>query len=327
MLRICLPLALALSLSLAGLISAGDSPAAPAPAPAAGGGPSSAAAPGPEATLKTWVKAVRTNDLAALYHALPAIQRAALERTWTMQCLTPDADADLQVTTTLALLLSPSGTDLLVARASPQLLAINPQDLVIGLQQVGGFLALAGSQPKPAAGAPAIDYQAAQAFLADIGAWIPTAGLTDQGKLRSAIGHLILAAKALGVKNATEIRALKIEDLVRRLGMTLDDLKAAVMVYCLDVNALLDSVAISVLDAAGEQRNVTIAYTAFGHSHVIPVKMVHKNEAWVLAEVKDSPFAPFSQLLLLGMTMSDALAPAPAPRAAPAAGGGGQPPL
>ncbi len=305
MLRFCLP-AIA-SLLLLGGLHAGETPAAPPPAgaPAAAGtvpgaappaATAGAASPAPEASLTQWVKALRGNDLAALYRALTSEQRRMSDNTWSIQAATPDADGDKQLNSGLGLLLSPTAVDLLVAQAEPDLATLNPQDLVIGLQQVGGFLALAGSQPKQPGDAPALDFIALQGFLADIGGWLPLAGINDAAKLRKAVEHVVAGARLLGVKNALEVRALKTEEVLHRLSAALAEVKAALLIYGLDANALLDSGSIAAAaDGSGEQRSVTVGFTAFGHPHHIPVKMVRKEDAWTFAEGKDSPFAPLSQ--------------------------------
>jgi hypothetical protein len=324
MLRFCLP-ALSSLMLMTGL-HAGEVPAV---APPAGGAAATApgAAPGapvlpPETSLKQWVQALRSNDLTLLYKALTGEQRALVEKTWTVQATTPDADADKQLNSGLGLLLAPNAVDLLVAQAQPDLATLNTQDLVIGLQQVGGFLALAGSQPAKAPGdAPTLDFVALQGFLADIGGWIPQAGINDVAKLHQAVEHVVAGAKSLGVKSAVEVRALKTEDVLHRLSAALTEIKAALLVYGLDANALLDSITFATADGSGDQRSVTIGFTAFGHAHLIPVKVVRKNDAWTLAEGKDSPFAPLSQLMMMAMMMnnagSDAVAPTPAPAGQP----------
>ncbi len=299
--------------------------------------PPSAPIAAPEASFKQWVQALRTNDLALLYRALTGEQRALIEKTWTIQATTPDADGDKQLNSGLGLLLSPNAVDLLVAQAQPDLATLNPQDLVIGLQQVGGFLALAGSQPKDAKAAgdaPTLDFAALQGFLADIGGWIPLAGINDAAKLHQAVAHVVAGARSLGVKSALEVRALKTEDVLHRLSAGLGEIKAALLVYGLDANALLDSITFATAEGSGDQRTVTIGFTAFGHAHRIPVKVVRKDDVWTFAEGKDSPFAPLSQLMMMAMMMnsagSDALAPAPAPAGQPkpkAKAAPSQPPL
>ena len=341
MMRFVLP-ALA-SLSLGAVLHAGEStnaappavsiPAATTPAPAAGTPAADAPVAAPDATITQWVLALRRNDLALLYHALTPQLRAQLDKLWLQSATSPDADGDRQLNGGLGLLLAPNAIDLLVAQAEPELASLNPQDLVVGLQTAGGFLALAGSQPKEvkAGDPPALDYAALQGFLADIGTWIPSAGLNDPGKLRKAVTQLVAGAQALGVKNAVDVRALKIEEALHRLSAALPALKQALVVYGLDANALLDSVTVTVTGAdggggggGGDQRQLAIGFTAFGHPHLIPVKMVRNNDAWSLAEGKDSPFAPISQLLMMAFMMnaagSDRLAPAPGgqPKTAPA---------
>lgn len=307
-------------------VMAADTPAPPAPAaevvssaPATTG---TAAATAPDATLKMWVKALRSNDLMAFFQALPKQSRADLVQVWNVQSTTPDPAGDRQITGALGMLLGSNAVDLLVARVEPELAVINIQDLVMALQQAGGFLALAGSQTKAPSSGATLDYLALQSLVSDVATWLPTAGIADPVKLRKAVEHIVLGAKALSVQNALELRALKAEDVVLRLGPALTELKAALLLYGLDANALLDSVAFTVLDGTGDQRHLTVAFSAFGHTHTIPVTVVLQNGAWQLAEGKDSPFAPLSQLLMLGMLMnvgSDALTPAgQAPHAAPA---------
>jgi hypothetical protein len=319
MFRTFLPMIAALSLAVA---AAGETPAVTPPAVA------SAQAAAPDAMLKRVVAALRANDLLGLYKAMPTSQRAELEQAWTAQASTPDPQGDAQLNLSLAMVNAPNAVDLLMSQLEPELAALDPKELVAGLQGIGGFLALAGSQPKdPGAGA-SVDYAALQGFLADLAAWIPGAGLNDKVKARQALEHVIAGAKALGLKNAAELRALKLEELFARLGPAVKELKLALATYALNADALLDSITVAKIEGEGDQRTLSIAFITFGHPHTVPVKMVKKDGAWAVAEGKDSPLAGLSQLMMLGMMMGGPGGDAPRPQPAPVPGGGnGQPPL
>ncbi len=334
MLRTCLMPLLAVVASIMSA-TAGDAPApavAPPTTPAAstpGAAQAPADAAAPDAMFKQVVKGLRGNDLVAVYQALPAEVRTQMEQEWTFQVAAPDPQGDAQLNATLTMLLAPNAVDLLMSQVQPELATLNPQELVAGLQGIAGFLGLAGSQPKdPGVGAN-LDYAALQAFIVDIAAWVPGAGLNDLGKARKALEHVVAATKTIGIKNSTELRALKLQDLLAKCGPGLKEIKAGLGLYALDADALLDSIAVTKVDGTGDQRTLTITYTAFGHAHALAVKMVKKGDSWAVAEGKDSPFAGLNQLMTLGLMMGQSGdapgAPAPAPAPKPGVGAGQTP--
>ncbi len=281
----------------------------------------------PDGLVASWVKALRTNDLKGLFALLPKEQQAQAERQYGDNISHADANDDLQVNAFLALMQQPGAVDMLMSQAQPALAQIKPDELVAGLQQIAGYLGMAAQQPAPA-GVPAMDVAGLQGFVGDLAAWIPKAGLDDQAKLRAALAHVVAAIKGTGFTTAAQMRSLALKDLLGKVGPALAEIKAALAVYDLKLDALLDSFAVTKVDGDGDARTLTLGWTAFGKPHSTAVKMVKKDQAWTVAEGKDSPLAPYGQLLMMGMLMGGGFGGgAPAPEAPPAGGQGTKPAL
>ncbi len=279
----------------------------------------------PDGLVATWAKALRSNDLKGLFALLPREQQAMAERQYADNVTRADANDDLQVNAFLALMQQPSAVDMLMSQAQPALAQVKPDELVAGLQQIAGFLGAAAQQPAQP-GTAAMDVAGLQGFVNDVAAWIPKAGLNDKVKLRAALVHVVAAIKGTGFTTAAQMRALALRDLLGKVSPALTEVKAALAVYDLKLDAMLDSFAVTKVEGEGDARSLTLGWTAFGKPHSTVVKMVKKDLSWTVAEGKDSPLAPYGQLLMLGMMMGSGLGGGAAPEAPPADGQGGDKP-
>jgi hypothetical protein len=230
----------------------------------------------PEEAILSRVAALRRNDLAAWFHSMPETKQAQVREAWN-SAATANASKDEKLTQQLALVWSPDAVDLIMAGLEPKLAQVDPQKVSMGAMMVGGMIAMSLSKDDSNKDLA----QTVQKLVTDICAWLPTAGLDDATKAREAVTHLIAAAKVLQVHDASELRALSVDALFDRAGASLVEIKAGLRVYGLDFDGLLDSVAVSQIEGDGDHRTATVRFTAFGHQHSLPMRLVQQDGNWV----------------------------------------------
>jgi hypothetical protein len=148
--------------------------------------------------------------------------------------------------------------------------------------------------------------------LKDLAAWVPNAGLTDQGKAGKAIDHLLTALSHSGLTSAADVRALSLPDLLGKLGPALPALKEALALYDVQVDAFLDSFTCKVIDANLEQANIALGFQSLGKPRTIQLRVVNRNHAWQLAPGNDNPLVGLSQLVMMSLLMNNMGPGAPA---------------
>lgn len=230
----------------------------------------------PEAQIQVPIQALRNNDLAALFSQIPPAQQAEAAANWNKVGSMVKPEDKAQLDQFFSTLLAPNAVDMLMAMAEPQLKQVKPQELVGYAQMFGGMAAMQLTQdPKTADLGKNL-----QQLVADVAAWIPKAGIEDPAKLRAALTSVVAATKALGVKNSTEFYALEFNELLKRGGNALKEVKSALKVYDLQADAFLESVKLVDVQGTGDKRTATATITAFGHPYKLPVTMVLKNGIW-----------------------------------------------
>jgi hypothetical protein len=103
-------------------------------------------------------------------------------------------------------------------------------------------------------------------------------------KARQAIEYIVAGAKALEIANAADLRALSLDEVLKRCGGFLVEFKHALAVYGLDADGFLDSIKVAGVEGDGDQRTATMQFTAFGKPHSFPVKMEKKDGRWQVSE-------------------------------------------
>jgi hypothetical protein len=266
----------------------------------------------PEGAVLPAVKALHDNDFKALFALMPAEDQAKAQDGWKQSQTNPDPKSDAQFDQMLGQLLDPKAVDNLAAQAEPQLKTMDLTKTSQGIMAMSGLLPMLAAQngkqltPDDQKGLAMV-----QNLLNDVAAWIPKSGINDDKKLRDALEHVVAGAKALGVKDSKELHALAFDDLLTRVGPMLKELKSALAVYDLQADKLLESVkATSAGD--GDQRTLTVSFTAFGRPYETPVKVQKVNGKWVMANGAPAGLDAFKGMLP-GL-----------PGAAPAGGGQGE---
>ena len=287
------------------------SAAEPAPVVAA------SAAPTPEAAILQPVKVLRGNDFKGFYALLPPADKAKAEAEW--KKAQADAKAggknkDInELNALLGKLLAPDAVNTLVNENEPKLAAINPQETSQMLQMGAGFLPMMLAQPTPGQTPEQTKNKQAlsamlQGILTDASGWVLTAGLNDPKKLRSSIEHLVAGAKALGVKDVSELQALSFEDFLGRLGPIVKEAKLAAGVYDIGVDAFLDSITAvpkAGATAAADEKVLDVSFKVFSKPYTFPVTVQKKGNGWIISPRNAEQFGPMKQMMPPGMPMGD----------------------
>ena len=256
----------------------------------------------PDVLATGWATALNRNDLCEAFALFTPADQAAVANLWRRQMAHPDAFVDLQIDTLLRMAQNAAAADQLMAISQPYLAMIDVPRFTKGITDVAGLLTTAADSQQPGT-AGGLDYVGLREWLKELAAWVPKAGLDDQTKAKAAAGHLVRALKASGLTSAAELRALPLADLLTRAAPALPALKDALLVYDVQVDALLGSFTAKLGDATPEQATIALAFTSLGKPRAVNLKLVQKSGAWQLASGNDNPLTGLSQLVMMAVLM------------------------
>jgi RNA polymerase sigma factor (sigma-70 family) len=243
-----------------------------------------AAADDPVAALQARVRALRANDLVALLRLEPPPQQALAEQAW-RSGVAAAAGLPMMVDPLLGMSLSEAGRRQLLPLVATLLAHLPSAQWAHDLS--------AFHLPAPAPSAPtaladpgyaSAQRQVAEELLGRLGAWLAQARLDDQALARGAAEHVVAGLGALGIASAAELGRLELPAALLRLGAALAEFKRGVLIYGLEIDAMLDSVRISAPPAPARdprRRLLEVAFTAFGGAHRIPLLMERRDGRWL----------------------------------------------
>jgi len=231
----------------------------------------------PESAVTIPATALKSNDFLSLFKALPAADQAKAKAEWDANRGNMSPSDKAEFNENLQRFLAPDAVDVIVAQAEPNLAELNPAEMAAGVQMFGGMMAMQMAQD------PKTKEQGAllQQLVMDVSAWLPTSGIEQPAKLRQAVTHFVNGVKMLGIKNADEFAALELEELLARAGRSSAEMKKSLLVYGLNLDGLLGSIAITNLAGTGNARTGTLTFTAFGNPYKLPVDLKQKDGFWV----------------------------------------------
>ena len=269
---------------IAALAAAGfgcdQQPAATAPAVSAP--PAAAATATPEASVTVAVKALRDNNLAALFAAsLPPGEYAKFKADWNKDMNSePVTEEDRkQFTETMTKLTAPGAEDKMFAEIKPQLDEFDKQQaqlpMMIAMGQ--GFAQSAIQQNKDLSDA---QKQQVSQLLDATAKWAQTTKFTDAALVKSAIAVVCKTARDLNLKSVDEARALSYEQGMQKAGIVLGGVKQVLAVYGLNMDKALDSVKVQTVGATGDTAKVKISYTAFDTPFSTESDLVRVDGRW-----------------------------------------------
>jgi len=253
-----------------------------ATAPTASAPPAVAAAVTPEASVAGAVKALRENNLAALFAAsLPPGEYAKFKADWNKDINSePVTEEDRkQFTETMAKLTAPGAEDKMFAEIKPQLDEFDKQQaqlpMMIAMGQ--GFAQSAIQQNKDMTDA---QKQQVTQLLDATAKWAQTTKFTDPVLVKSAIAVICKTARDLNLKSIDEARALSYEQGMQKAGLVLGGVKQVLAVYGLNMDKALDSVKVQTVAATGDTAKGKISYVAFDTPFSTESDLVRVDGKW-----------------------------------------------
>lgn len=218
----------------------------------------------PEDAVMKPVRALIANDLTALIATLPDDEIDKLRTKWDAERAKPNQRDDAQFNMAMAQLMAPGAVDTLMSLIEPQLEEIDEDAFYNGIEAA-------------TANAPMGE---AEEMRDAVVSWIESAGFTDAGKMRQALGHVVGAAHAFNVHNAAELRALSFDDLIARSGAALPHVKSICLVYGLDVDGLLRSISAGGFSGSETEQTGTVKLTFLGKQRDIPTTVRKLDGHW-----------------------------------------------
>jgi len=250
--------------------------------PTAAAAPAAAAAITPEASVAAAVKALRDNNLGALFAAsLPAGEYAKFKADWNKDINSePVTEEDRkQFTETMNKLTAPGAEDKMFAEIKPQLDEFDKQQaqlpMMIAMGQ--GFAQSAIQQNKDLNDA---QKQQISQLLDATAKWAQTTKFTDAALVKSAIAVICKTARDLNLKSVDEARALTYEQGMQKAGIVLGGVKQVLAVYGLNMDKALDSVKVQTVATTGDTAKVKISYTAFDTPFSTESELVRVDGKW-----------------------------------------------
>ncbi len=285
------------------------------PAPPTVSDPQNLDQSGAEEAVRSAIRALRTNDAKAFLQRLPESDQRNVERGWQQ---VGTADGNPWVTGMFNRVLRAStgadGAQQVGNFITPFLAMVEPQTMAQQVAEMNGAKPEAGGDRRRggltrmivqsgisavvsgllANGIESEQTRALQRWFSAFAAWLPSSGLNDAGKARQAAEGLSAALAKLGATSITELGKLDLAQVLERVALAMPELKRVLAVYGLELDQALDSVQVTASDLTRDPATigataklVTVTFSAFGATHVLPLKLVEQQGRWQISA--DSP--------------------------------------
>ncbi len=239
--------------------------------------PSSATQPEQAVTIP--VQALINNDIAALVKfATTAEEYAEMQSQWSEAGQEMPTEAKAMINTVLG---NPGAVDTMVMPMVKEALAeVNPDEMAMGIQMMGGFMMMA------MAGEDQQAMQQAQATIQAFANHIRTCGINDPDKARKAITAIVEGAGKAGITSIEDFVALPLDEALKKLPPVVAAVKDAANVYGFDINGVLRSIKVT-SSGEGDTRQLSISGTILGQSFTLPATVRQVNGQWTIDDGDD----------------------------------------
>lgn len=227
-------------------------------------------APDPAQQVREMARLFRAGDVAGMARAaMPASKWEEARLMWELHRLEPISARDqAEFAEKLAQFTAPDAVDTLMAEIEPKLIEARPQ--------AAGALLMAFGAAQMAVNSPESELTqeqraALQSVLPGFQAWASSTDFLDSATLRDALTLLTDAARRTGITDLEQIKALPLEGLLDRTRPVLAAAKDALQLYGIDIDTIVDSLQVDVLENDGRTARVRTTVTLFGaplwHEH------------------------------------------------------------
>lgn len=221
-----------------------------------------AAAPDPARQIDEVVRLLRANDVATLVQALtPPEQYRLMREAYELQRAEPIPEhAREEFAEAVDKWIGPDAVERLMAEIEPKLekgAAQSEGMILMGL----GALNIAASSPD----SDLTDEQRAmiKAALPGLERWIISTDFFSVDSARQALTLLSDGARRTGILSLDQLKNLPLEDALARAGTLLGAAKQALLIYGIDVDAIISTTRVEVLAMEGDRARVRTTVTVF----------------------------------------------------------------
>jgi hypothetical protein len=237
----------------------------------------------PQGTIQAAVKTLKANDLKGLIESqVPPADLAKIKADFKKDMdEKPPTEKDRQkFAENMSKLTAPDAEAKLMAELEPQLAKMDTQlaqqmPMYVGLGR--GLLVGAIQENKELT-----ETQKAEAIksIDALAKWAETTKFTDRERAKRAIAAVVSTARALGMKNLDELRALSFEQALDKGGIAIKGLKQALDAYGFSIDQTLDSVKAETVSQTGDTAKVRVSYVFLGAPISYETEMVKIDDRW-----------------------------------------------
>jgi hypothetical protein len=226
--------------------------------------------PDPAQQIQEVARLFRAGDVAGLARVMvPPSKWAQAQTAYELQRLEPISDEDrAEFEENIARFTAPDAVDTLMAEFEPKLEEARPQAAGALLMAFGAMQMAVNSPESKLTEDQRLVLQAA---LPGIQQWASTTDFLSSTTLRDALTLLTEAARRTGIDSLDQLKALPLEGVLDRARPVLAAAKDAVQLYGIDLDAVVDSLQVDVLENDGQTARVRTTVTLFGapvwHEH------------------------------------------------------------
>ena len=218
----------------------------------------------PEATVTAPAAVVRHSDLNLVIDAMEPADRKELEDGWKKFQQENISQQAAEANAALMMIKDDSGIETIMGMVGPSLAAMDPEQMASGLDGLSTMFS--AEDPNGAA---------ALGVISDAKAWITSAGLNDEAKLREVLGIVKEFAKAQSLNTVQDLQKLSFAEAVEVGNAGIATVKKALAAYGVNTDAVMDSIKVNV-SGEGPMRDISVNVTFFGNprsfSYSLPVK-------------------------------------------------------
>lgn len=248
-----------LAAGAAGLAMPVTLPARPASVAA---GASVAASADPGRQIEELARLFRRNDVAGMVKALvPPSKWEQVQLAYVAHQFEPTREKDrADFAEGWTKFTAPDAVDRIMAEIEPKLEEARPQ-LPSALLMAYGAMGMAVTSPESKL--DETQRASLKAAIPGIQAWASSTDFLSSETMREALTLVTTAVRGTGIKDLDQLKAMPLETVLERAGPVLAAAKRAVGLYGIDVDAIVDTLDVEVLEVAGDSARVKLTVTVF----------------------------------------------------------------
>jgi len=236
----------------------------------------------PANSISNLVSAIKNNDLAALIRISVGVEEFDnMGQQWEEQRSQRKAEITeserAEFSETIGMVIATDAEQRLMSLVEPKL-----AEYQAGLMQmVALFQGLGAMQIQQSPDLNTQEKQNLTAALNKTAQWVTANDLTNKEKMQQAIAILVTRARSMNITSIDDVMNLNYEDVLSKGGVALATARDILQHYNVEVNTLLDSVAVETLENDGKNAIVSTKFEIFGIPQEVTTRLVKYQGNWV----------------------------------------------